>query len=232
MDVLDKAEAADSYRERCAKSFLNDLARNGQGYELSSISKEALDSLRRVVADIPLLDSCEIAILNSKADNGFPHTRPSNLICLPDFMCKEEASPKFIETLIHEAIHVHQRLNKTLWETGLRKLNWTPVAPEKIPEKFKEKIRLNPDTLLEPFWAWSTYHVPLPLFNKFGPTSLSNTRVEWLDLRTGSLFHDPPTGFEKVYTEHIHQMEHPYEIYAELFAARGLKTPEAIAAAL
>lgn len=232
MDILMIAEAADSYRRECSNSFLNDEARKGQVYELSNISNVALTSLRTAVESIPLYDNCEIVILNSSADNGFPHTRPKNIVCLPDSMCKEEASPKFIETLIHEAIHVHQRLNRGLWVTSLQRVGWTPVNSYDIPPEFKELLRLNPDTILEPFWSWSKYYVPLCLFRNRSKPSLSDTAVQWLDLRTDSLFKEPPKGFKEAYPQHIHQMEHPYEIYAEIFAAKGLRTNEELEDAL
>lgn len=230
MGVLEQAEAADNYRKLCSESFFNEKARVLQGYELSTISRDAEKSLRDAVAQIPLYNICEITIINGGADNGFPHTRPKNLVCLPDSMCSNTAAtPKFMETLIHEAIHVHQRLNKDLWLQGLKKVGWTPVSSDEIPDEFKERIRLNPDTILEQFWAWSKYHVPLCLFRKHGTISLSNTVVEWLDLRTGSLFHEPPKGFNK---QNINQMEHPYEIYAEILASKGIKTERGINEAL
>ena len=123
MSILEQAEAGDSYRRSCANSFLNDKARAGQGYELSSLSADAERSLRNAIDTIPIYSICEIAILNGKADNGFPHTRPKNLVCIPDSLCSNTpATPKFMETLIHEAIHVHQRLNKDAWQIGLEKV--------------------------------------------------------------------------------------------------------------
>lgn len=233
MDVLMRAEALDSYRTRCIESFLNDSARKSQGYTLSSISDVALKSLQDATSSIPLLDNCEIAIVNSKADNGFPHTRPPNIVCIPDTMCLDStASNKFVETLLHEAIHVHQRNNKTLWADGLKKAKWTPVSSERIPDTYKERLRLNPDTILEQFWAWSDHHVPLPMFRSVRTPTLDQINVEWMDLRTGALFHVPPKGFLEAYPQQIHQMEHPYEIYAEIFAAKGIKTEESLKSAL
>jgi hypothetical protein len=233
MSILEQAEAGDSYRRSCANSFLNDKARSTQGYELSTLSADAERSLRNAIDTIPLYSICEIAILNAKADNGFPHTRPKNIVCIPDSLCSNTpATPKFMETLMHEAIHVHQRLNKDLWQRGLEKVKWTPVAPDAIPDKFKERLRLNPDTILEPFWAWSTHHVPLCMFRDVNNPTLENTVVEWYDLRTHSLFHSPPNGFKKVYSMHINQMEHPYEIYAEILAGLGIKTISGLETAL
>jgi hypothetical protein len=233
MDVLERAEALDSYRTSCIKSFLNNAARESQGYSLSSVSDAALKSLQDATNLVPLLDNCEIAIINANADNGFPHTRPPNIVCIPDSMCSEsKASNKFVETLIHEAIHVHQRYNKNMWADALKRVKWTPVTPDRIPDTYKERLRLNPDTILEQFWSWSDHHVPLPMFRNTRSPSLGDVNVEWMDLRTGALFHVPPKGFLEAYPQQIHQMEHPYEIYAEIFAAKGIKTEESLKSAL
>jgi hypothetical protein len=220
MSVLDKAESLDGYRTACKESQPNAEAREGQLYELASISKSAETFLTEAVRSIPLLKGCEIVILDSSADNGFPHTRPPNYICLPASMCKEApATDNFKETLLHEAIHIHQRQKRALWDASLRRAGWTPVPAGTIPQEFLDRIRLNPDTLGIPFFAFNEYHIPLPLFPPVRP-SLQNAQVKWFDRRTGSLFHEPPKEFVKKYGTNIHQPEHPYEIYAELFSAK------------
>jgi hypothetical protein len=225
-DVLDRAEALDSYRAACEANQANRLAREGQVYQLSEISPQALTALQDAAGEIQLLDGCELAILDSSADAGFPHTRPKNLICLPAKMCTESISSSFKITLIHEAIHIHQRAHVVEWNTACRQVGWTPVDSEQIPSEFRERVRINPDTMMKPFWAWQTHNVPLPLFR--GTPRLQGTDVQWLDLRMGTLFHDAPKSFVKVYGEAIHQPEHPYEIYAELFSNKYYTTSDSI----
>jgi len=226
-DCLTKAEKIDGYRGACRENQLNWSVRYGQGYELSSISERATNFLSDGVASLPLLQGMEIAILNPEADGGLPHTRPPNLICLPSSLCKEEAiSEQFRITLLHEAIHVSQRQDPTLWEKFCRREGWAPVVPEEIPDEIVERCRINPDTISCQFWAWDTYHIPVPLFSPHGKKSLSNTNIEWLDLRTGALLHNFPKGFEEKYGRKFGQPEHPYEIYAEIFSEEGISTKE------
>jgi hypothetical protein len=228
-DCLVGAERIDGYRRACKQNQLNWSARHGQGYELSSISERATTFLSDGVATLPLLAGMEFAILNPEADGGLPHTRPPNLICLPSSLCREEAiSKQFRITLIHEAIHISQRQDPILWEKFCRKEGWTPVPPEKIPDEIVERCRINPDTISCPFWAWEKFHVPLPLFvPSFSPT-LSNTKIQWLDLRTGALLHNFPKSFEEKYGRKFGQPEHPYEIYAEIFSEEEITTREEI----
>ena len=229
MDVLKAAEKLDSYQARCAANIFNREARETYEYTLDTISPKAAKSLQQAAQDIELLDTCEIVILDKTADNGFPHTRPHNLICIPSNMCLETpASKEFKEMLVHEAIHVHQRRYQKAWDKALEKRGWTPVPAEILPPEFVERARINPDTMYTPFWAWELYHVPLPLFKRSGTPSLASATVEWLDMRSLVLHHDPPASFVKVYGPSIGQPEHPYEIYAELFSARGITTSVAV----
>ena len=230
MDVLEIAENIDGYRKACDNNDANRRARESHLYELSEISRSAATALTLAAGEIQLLDSCEIAILDSSADNGFPHTRPKNLVCIPASMCSDVISPTFKTTLIHEAIHVHQRIHVKGWLDGCQQAGWTPISPERIPEEFRERTRINPDTMAAPFWAWDTYHVPLPLFK--ATPRLNDTPVQWLDLRNGTLFHTAPPSFVRLYGSRIKQPEHPYEIYAETFSEKGLSTSDAILDAL
>lgn len=224
MDVLEAAEAIDGYRRACQENYINAQAREGHVYELSNISVPAYNFLREAIDDYPLLQRCEFAILDSTADGGFPHTRPNNLICLPNSLCKEApASNEFRITLLHEGMHVHQRKFNREWDQAMERVGWTPISKDRIPEEFRDRVRINPDTMMSPFWSFHKFHIPLPMF-RLGTIRLSenikigDVAIEWFDLRTGATFHDPPKVFLEKYGRSIKQPEHPYEIYAELFS--------------
>lgn len=232
-DYLAAAESLDGYRATCRKNAMNWEARDGQGYEMATISEKAEHFLQIVADAIPILEGTEIIILNSEADNGFPHTRPPNLICLPASLCMEkEVTKNFRITLAHEAIHVHQRLHPGIWNYFCMREGWTPISIQTIPSEFRARTRINPDTMASPFWAWETYMVPLPLFRPYRRPTLANAEIEWLDIRSGTLFKDAPKTFLEKYGARIHQPEHPYEIYAEKFSEAGVDTTEALLARL
>ena len=226
-DALEKAEMIDGYRRACQTNRANWAVREGQGYELSAISKKAEGFLSDCVNSIPLYEGMEIAILNAEADGGLPHTRPPNLVCLPEGLCKELPAPKkFRETLLHEAIHIHQRWEPELWEQFCIREGWSPISREVVPEEFRDRCRINPDTISRPFWAWESYHVPLPMFPQHKTGSISATSIEWLNTRTLAIHHNPPKTFVKKYGRAYDQPEHPYEIYAEMFSEAGISTRE------
>lgn len=229
MNVLDIADSIDGYITACNNSFSNSEARKNYKYELSNISKAAEKYLTEVIDTLPLLKGCEIVILDSTADSGFPHTRAPKYICLSVSMCEGASkNPEtFKTTLIHEGIHIHQRNNRGFWDIYLRDNNWIPVAKDTIPEKYLDSIRLNPDTIGIPFYAFNGRHIPLPLFSP-GRNSFESVEVKWFDMKAGVLFHESPKEFIKKYGNNIKQPEHPYEIYAELFSEAGLKTNNSI----
>jgi len=235
MDVLQLAESLDSYQTKCAASPMNATARVKDLYELDSISATAASFLQQAAAEIPFLaSSCEIAILDSSADSGLPHTRPPNLICLPAKLCKEEpVSAEFKTTLLHEGIHVHQRLYPHLWKKALTSAGWTEIQKDKIPKDFIKLIRLNPDTMASPYWAWDG-QVPIPIFQNLISPQLPGARIQWYDLSTGSVFHSPPSSLLKKAKSGSEEseLEHPYELYAYLFSKEGIDSHERILEAL
>lgn len=237
MDVLELAESLDSYRTKCAASYINSAARYRDIYELDSISKSATSFLQREAAKSPFIASnCEIAILDSSADSGLPHTRPPNLICLPAAMCKAEGiSDEFKTTLLHEGIHVHQRLYPDIWKKACTSAGWKEIPREKIPEEFAKITRLNPDTMASPYWAWDN-QVPIPVFPNLISPKLSSTKIQWYDLSTEATFHKPPQSLlskvKGASDNTITELEHPYELYAYEFSKKGINSHEKIMAAL
>lgn len=215
--LLQKAEAIDGYRKHCAASDLNRLARSRQTYAPFFEPMEA--TLRALAAKNELTRACELVFLHPSADSGFPHTRPLNLICLPVGFGGQDVA----ETLLHEGFHVHQRKNPDDWMSYSIRQGWWPIAASEIPERWRERVRLNPDTLSQPFWTWEDRYIPLPLFVNEASPSLGGTEVRWMDKRTGTLLRSPPSSFQGRYGP-IAQPEHPFETGAIEFAKKGITT--------
>lgn len=233
MNPLDIAEQHDHYRAACASSPANRQARVGQTYALDSIGTARTNFLRDAAGKFPLTASAEFAILNSSADGGLPHTRPPNLICLPASGIPNSSTPEFSETLLHEGVHIHQRLHPDLWSKAVQRAGWRKEDAARIPPEIAARVRINPDTMAAPYWSWEN-HIPLPLFPKgvVAPT-LSSATTMWLDTRTGVLHHEAPPSFRaKRNRENGSAAEHPYELYAYRFSRQGLKSHEEIVKAL
>jgi hypothetical protein len=226
--LLIEAERIDSYRAKCKASILNELARSQCNYAPFFVSPEEAQRLRQLIYRVELLNGADIVILHSSADNGFPHTRPKAVICLPDSAVTGAKEETLSDLLRHEAMHIHQRKFPELWRDKCKAEGWTPVPTNEIPLEFRRRCRINPDTCYDtPFWAWATHHVPLPMFKNVESPRLSDVNIEWLDRRTGAIFHEPPKSFTEKYGSPS-QPEHPYEIYAVKYAAAGISSHSAL----
>jgi hypothetical protein len=169
--LLDAAEAKDNYLAACAASVPNAAARKGNHYKPYFLSPGDAHRLRSAVFRVELLNGADVIVLHPSADNGFPHTRPDRIVCVPASVITSSNS-ELTETLRHEAMHINQRMYPALWKAKCKREGWTEVSISEIPKAYIERCRINPDTMYDaPFWAWDKYHVPLPMFEK---NSLSN----------------------------------------------------------
>ena len=110
MNAIKEAEQIDKFQGSCKNNFLNNLARKDFHYITSYNSYYT--NIRDFTQKHPIFDSIEIVQLNHTAENGFPHTRPKNVICIPS----NARFPSLEKTLFHEAVHIHQRNNKEAWD--------------------------------------------------------------------------------------------------------------------
>jgi hypothetical protein len=232
-EALDKAERLDGYRAACAASELNAAARAGQEYKPSFLDKSTLDRLYTDIFEVPIMLSTDVVVLASTADNGYPHTRPNSVVCLPKSAVLSMSSEAMQNTLCHEGVHIHQRRNPALWSQACHKEGWTPVNDSEIPSEFLDRCRLNPDTFKpQRFWAWQTHYVPMPLFTREDYPTMEGIQVKWLDRRMGALFVEPPPSFSKRYGQAPPQPEHPFELLAVEYAEAKLNTDEKLRAKL
>jgi hypothetical protein len=126
----------------CAKDFTEN-----QKNIINNCCKKADDFLKEYNE---LLDGKQIAKIkwnfaltykydNFEYENGLPHTR-KDIIFLSDKMVPETETPDFVNTLIHEKIHVYQRYNESTVDKMLsNKLKINKVV------YLNPKKRANPD---------------------------------------------------------------------------------------
>lgn len=226
-EALNNAEGLDGYRSACAASPLNSAAREKHIYAPYFLDTPQLERLYRLIFDIPLLSTMDVVVLHPSAENGYPHTRPNSIICMPSTVVTQMPDNTLSNTLVHEAIHIHQRRHPQLWSSVCSREGWTPISTSSIPDDFLNRCRLNPDTFSKQrFWAWETHNVPLPLFIREDYPTLDGIQIKWLDLRNNTLFSEPPTSFTKRYGANPSQPEHPYELLAVEYATENLNTEE------
>lgn len=220
--ALQEAEALDGYRAACAASLPNAYARRQHRYTPFFIEPEDLNTLQKEIDTIPLLRDADVVIMHPTADEGYPHTRPRDIVCIPSTYVATKPQDDLAEMLRHEAIHVDQRRRPSTWAAACMRRGWWPVPASQIPAALRERCRINPDTMAAPFWSWEGHHVPLPLFSSETPSSLGDIVIKWLDLRTGTTYSDPPPTFISAHGHSTPQPENPYEIYAVEAAKKGI----------
>jgi hypothetical protein len=215
--LLQKAEAMDGYRKLCDASELNRLARSQHTYAPFFHPME--ETFRSLAKQNELTRNCQLLFLHPSADSGFPHTRPKNLICIPGKYGAQDVE----EMLLHEGFHIHQRKFEQDWISYSILQGWWPITASEIPERWRERVRINPDTLSQPFWTWDERYIPLPLFTNEASPSLPETSIRWMDKRMGTLLTIPPPSFTARYGA-IAQPEHPFETGAIEFARKRITT--------
>lgn len=196
MDLLQKAESLDQYRSICSQNTLNNAARSSHSYSV----------MHPTLSEAPY--GAKIIQLYPNADAGLPHTRPPNLICVPAYYEMNN------ETLLHEILHLHQRDHLLQWEAKFYQDGWTPLSEQTIPDRWRRRVRLNPDTLGQRFYSWENQWVPLPLFEREDKPDLRQCVVRWWNQRSGSLTDEPPSSFVQKYGRNHPQPEHPREVTA------------------
>jgi hypothetical protein len=201
-EALKAAERKDFFRTDVESDPINRLARGGLDY----IPVDGPD----LPVDVSWLkDELTICWMAPSAEAGMPHTRESNIVCLPLYW----SAGSILETLKHEAVHIDQRKRPHEWVKYCVGQGWTIIDEKEIPERWRRVCRLNPDTMKFRFWAYKNRWVPLPMYEREDRPKLREVRVRWWDRKTGELLFSPPAELEEL-VRGIQTPEHPFEIAA------------------
>ena len=198
MEKLQAAEQIDQYFFSISNDVLNKKARETLFY--GAVSEKT---------DPWLLDT-EIVTMHPTAEAGLPHTRPPNIICMPQYYPTDRIN----QTLAHELIHVDQRRRKYKWDAYFEREGWRQISANEIPSRWYQRCRMNPDTIDDRFWAWQNRYVPLPIFEREDKPDLRQVQIQWWDRATGIKQNAPPRSFQERYGSFPSQPEHPRELAA------------------
>ncbi len=184
------------------------------GYkDFTDVEKDLLISLTNTLNEslkqTPKLYSIpwKFAKIDFNLEKGFPHTHSDTIVLSNNFFALEEKS--MIETLLHEKIHVYQRLYPL--QTYNLISSWNISVIDRI-ENYKQ-ARNNPD--INNFIYAYKDKAFLQIYNSDHPKDISDSTV---------VYYNPPDNNEKhAITKHdlnipevVTQFEHPYEIMATL----------------
>ena len=223
------AERQDHYLEQVAKNRANRIARQSMTYAANRLTMSqqiVLDTrLREFLKDVPyILRSLSVTIvpLMPSADGGMPHTRPSDLVCLPQSGGSIDKT-----TFVHELWHLHQRAHYQEWvsffEGGWK---WRPFQGA-LPAELEAQRRLNPDILRDPLWVWNSTWVPVCLFLNPSTPSFKETGTWFYNVKTGSYVHNLPETMAAFFSSSLSPSayEHPCETSAYMITGPPLDCP-------
>lgn len=159
-----------------------------------------------------------IQVVDDECLEGMPHTTDNNTIRVTR-SCLH--SHNFTNTLSHERVHLDQKRNPGDWKEFYN-VHWSydiqNKPPENLPEMYKNNIRPNPDTELEPWALWRDRYLFFPVFSNNEIRSLKSPIVKVWDMFENRIV-DIPDEWKKMFCKDgscPYQSEHPHEIAAEL----------------
>lgn len=224
-DVLDEWDKEDHYYEIMDISVAGEVNKKARKYPYvpsSDIQAERFFMQTRVPIQSPL----RIVYLDPRSDSGLPHTRGLSGIALPIFL-KWNPSEK---TLDHEIVHLSQKQYSARWWEWYAQ-NWKIRIARKdeymrIPERWRQSRRLNPDTLRCHYVVWKDRYIPLTVFSNVYSPKLSQCKRGFWDLWLTQWTWEPPSGWVEFFGSGFND-EHPHEIAAHwLDGSAGVKRQE------
>jgi hypothetical protein len=222
--ILARSEKIDRYREQCANHKANSIARRGQPYMPYNCSqdylillKETLEASKKHLPNKLLneLTNVAIVVVYPSTDGGMPHTRPENVICFPYGIDYPS-----LETIEHELWHLHQRRHPEFWEKLLAtQWNFKPYNAS-LPPLLEKQRRLNPDTVLTPYWIWNNEWIPVPIFQNVTQPTLADCKIWFYNAKTELVDHDVPKDIANYFGRKMPMaaFEHPYEMAAYMLS--------------
>ncbi len=218
-EALVAAEEVDEYRAACERCAQNKAARRLMDYSARAPPADLQYNLLRLAEGMPawlkrtLPHRIGVACLASSADGGMPHTRPGPVVCFPQYFPFDGAAAQ--TTFNHEMVHIHQRAHAAVWDSLYYRLWQFKRYDGDVPAELLPRVRLNPDTIMQPLYIWRNTWVPLPVFSRPDNPVIGAAKVVWYNVRTGEWQQATPPEFVDEFGQISDaEAEHPHELAA------------------
>jgi hypothetical protein len=154
-----------------------------------------------------------VVYLDQKSDSGLPHTRGKKGIALPASLLLRPSE----KTIRHELVHLSQKQYTTRWYNWYEE-HWnfrraTNQELFSIPQRLRERRRINPDTLGTPYMVWINRYIPVSVFSSTTKPELINCKRGFWDLKMSQWTWEEPPGWVRTFGSGFND-EHPNEIAA------------------
>jgi hypothetical protein len=227
--ALTTAERQDGYLAQVQNSRVNREARKMMNYSANRLTMSQIDILRDKIKEfqqhIPeILRTLKPTIvpLMPSADGGMPHTRPADLICLP-----QSVSSLTLTTFVHELWHLHQRAHYQEWTNFFEKKWKWRIFDGRIDTQLDNMQRLNPDTLEDPLWIWNDKWIPICVFLNPSSPSFKETATYFYNAHSGMRYTNIPPEMAAFFSSSLSPSayEHPCETSAYMITGPTLDCP-------
>ena len=211
-----------------AQSYIRAWNKEDQYYEMNSLageinrkarpypylaSSEGTATTVYMKVNVPVEGPLNIVYLDGRSDAGLPHTRGLKGIALPVFLLWDPRP----QTIQHEIVHLSQKQFKEKWWSfyksrwSFREANGSEFTS--IPDKWRSRRRINPDTLGNPYTVWKDRYIPLSVFVSDVSPDLKACKRGFWDLEMSQWTWEPPSGWVEMFGSGFND-EHPNEIAA------------------
>jgi hypothetical protein len=160
-----------------------------------------------------------IAKVKNTVEYGLPHTMGNMIVINRDTLLRPEK--ELINTMIHEKIHIYQRMNTTSTREWVTKVGFRTLLPSEFATLNKDLLQLrrsNPDLDTNTYTHIKSNLVLRQLYNSNTPTSIIDSKAVGIPM-SGNYNPMPLTNdILGLPTTFYCQLEHPYEIMACLIS--------------
>jgi hypothetical protein len=211
-DILLSWEQEDKYYSGMKTSIAGIINRKARPYPYLQTS-EGKAKETSMDFPFPLEGPIKVVYLDGKSDSGLPHTRGKTGIALPVFLLWHPSE----KTMRHELVHLSQKQFKSRWYKWYEEKWNFRVATEKeilsIPIKWRERRRINPDTIGTPYMVWKDRYIPLSIFSSEIQPDLRYCKRGFWDLKMTQWTWESPPDWVRTFGQGFND-EHPNEIAA------------------
>lgn len=211
-DVIQHWNQEDGYRRMdCVAGEMNRKARPYPYIASPEAAAAVMDVWMPV--SIPIEGPLNLVYLDGRSDAGLPHSRGLNGIALPVFLLWE---PR-LSTIRHEIVHLSQKQFKEQWYRFYRGV-WsfreaTSSEFMSIPDRWRRRRRINPDTMGNPYMVWKERYIPFSVFYSELTPDLKACKRGFWDLEMNQWTWETPSGWVEMFGSGFND-EHPNEIAA------------------
>ena len=167
----------------------------------------------KVKVTVPVEGPLNLVYLDGQSDSGLPHTRGLKGIALPVFLLWDPRP----DTIQHEIVHLSQKQFKERWWAFYgREWDFKEATSEEfmsIPERWRRRRRMNPDTMGNPYTVWKRRYMPMSVYLSETEPDLKKCKRGFWDLQMNQWTWEAPPGWTEMFGSGFND-EHPNEIAA------------------